>query len=445
MGSVPLKTFVIIGAGPKGLAVALKAKILSEFGFPMDKIILVEKHQVAAHWTGQFGYTNGEMKLGTSPEKDLVFPLETDVGDPVLNQKIRSRSQDFTWTSFLVQTSRFSNWIDRGRPAPCHGLWAEYLGWVAKQLAPEIGMLRAEVERIDLASEKNQWKMTLKIPNQQARSEIFADRLMLTGPGKTRFGQQVQQGPGVLDLKTFWSSLKAGKFSTQGKLGIVGAGENAASVLLALSKIAPDFRVEVISPTGFVSTRAENFYENQFYSQPEKSGWADLAKDDREEFVRRTDLGVFSMHAMKILNDEIHHRIVPGRMKAIARTKTDQIQLQIDYNGRSASRIYDQVILATGFDQVSLIQSLFSEKAYALLHRCCNGNVSDSSLGERISRDLSVQDIRPSLYLPMLAGRSQGPGFANLSCLGKLSDRVVIGLIQQSDQKTFFQTELMSA
>ena len=33
--------------------------------------------------------------------------------------------------------------------------------------------------------------------------------------------------------------------------------------------------------------------------------------------------------------------------------------------------------------------------------------------------------MTPKLHLPMLAGLEQGPGFANLSCLGRVSDQIL--------------------
>jgi mycobactin lysine-N-oxygenase len=109
------KILAVIGAGPKGIAIAVKAKVLAEFGFAVDRIILIEKNGIAAHWSGDFGYTNGEMKLGSSPEKDVVFPIETDVGDVELNARIQQRLLHFTWTSFLVHTKRYADWVDRGK------------------------------------------------------------------------------------------------------------------------------------------------------------------------------------------------------------------------------------------------------------------------------------------------------------------------------------------
>jgi mycobactin lysine-N-oxygenase len=429
MTSCNRKTLAVIGAGPKGIAVAVKAKVLQEFGIPVDRVVLIEKNGVAAHWSGDFGYTNGEMKLGTSPEKDVVFPLETDSGDPEMNQRIRHRLLQFTWAAFLVQTNRYSDWVDRGRPAPCHQLWACYLRWVSEQLAPEVSILKAKVISVDLSQDESQWELLL----ENETSVVKVDRLMLTGPGKTRLEMlsETLEDPErklperVYDLESFWHALKGKRFLSEGRIAIVGAGENAASALLALSQYAPGLQVDLISPKGFISTRAESFYENQIYSQPDRNHWKLMALSDRKDFVGRTDLGVFSAHAMNILNDQIRHQIVPGRLIRLEK-ETAGLNLTIEYAEKTTTRIYDQVVLATGFDQVAVLKSLLTEKALRALEKRVGSSLSAEKLSSLIQEDLSVQGMRPVLHLPMLGGLMQGPGFANLSCLGRLSDRVMM-------------------
>ncbi len=421
------KTLTVIGAGPKGIAVAVKAKVLEEFGFVVDRVILIEKHGVAAHWSGDFGYTNGEMKLGTAPEKDVVFPLETDVGDETLNARIHQRLLHFTWASFLVHTRRYADWVDRGRHAPCHKLWALYLQWIAEQLAPEVVIVSAEVTQIDLTSDRKRWELTLQESTKNQRL-IKVDRLMLTGPGKTRmdFIEENSRSlpPSTYDLESFWDALKTKTFSASGKLAIIGTGENAASALLALSQYAPHLQVDVISPKGFLFSRAENYYENQVFSQPEKNAWSMLEISDRLDFIKRADLSVFSLHAMTILNEQIRHRIIPGRVISL-KHDGQTISLNLIYHKKTCTRIYDQVILATGFDQIATLKSLLTPNAQKALMKALSAPLNQQVIVSRIQPDLSVQGMRPYLHLPMLAVLMQGPGFANLSCLGLLSDRVV--------------------
>jgi mycobactin lysine-N-oxygenase len=421
------KTLVVIGAGPKGIATAVKAKVLEEFGLPVDRVVLIERHNVAANWSGEFGYTNGKMKLGTSPEKDVVFPLETDIDDRHLNQRIKQRLLQFTWMSFLVQTGRFSDWVDRGRPAPCHLLWTDYLRWVSAQLEPHVSILSAEVTAIGLNTSRSCWELNLKNTDGEPNEyTLEADRLMLTGPGKTRmdFLKDAKIPNHAYDLESFWAAIKNRKFEANGRIAIIGAGENAASALLAISQYAPNVRVDIISPKGFISTRAESYYENQIYSQPERNQWTTLDLKDRIDFIERTDLGVFSTHAMNILNERLRHQIIPGRVENIIECP-DHLSLEINYAGLKSLRDYEQVILASGFDQMSTLKKILTAEALKYLEQALGEPLTQSKIAASIQPDLSVGGLTPTLHLPMLAGLIQGPGFANLSCLGRLSDRIV--------------------
>jgi mycobactin lysine-N-oxygenase len=244
--------------------------------------------------------------------------------------------------------------------------------------------------------------------------------------------------PDTFDLESFWSELKAKRFPLKGRIAIVGAGENAASVLLSIAKAAPDLVVDVISPKGFVSTRSENFYENRFYSQPNETSWKSLSPEDRADFIGRTDLGVFSVHAMEILNGERRHRIVPGRLVSLSHD--GNVVLRLCYNGRDSHLRYDRVVLATGFDQTATIRRLFTIEALARVEGALSGPLTSDALSSAIESDLSVRGLTPALHLPMLAGLAQGPGFANLSCLGLLSDRAVLEPTLRS-QRTFRLTQ----
>lgn len=431
------KILAIIGAGPKGIATAVKAKVLSELGIAVDKVILIEKFNVAAHWSGQYGYTNGEMKLGTSPEKDVVFPIETDVGDEALNSKIRQRLLFFSWSSYLVNVGKYSEWIDRGRPSPHHKQWAEYLNWVGSHLAPEVEIITAEVKNVELDNNHQQWRLTLG--QGDLLKTISADRLMITGPGgvKKDFIHAVgsEESDRVFDLKTFWTLIRKGQFPNSGRLAIVGAGENAASALLALVQENLNLEIELISPKGFISTRAENFYENQFYSAPERQGWNKLSFKDKIDFIARTDLGVFSTQAMGILNDQKQHRIIPGRVFKI-KESANQVQLSLAYQNQDNHRIYDYVLLASGFDQISFLRKIMSTETLSALEAKLGYDLTDENISLNITRDLSVEGLSPQLHLPMLAGLTQGPGFANLSCLGRLSDRLLLPM--EREQASLF-------
>ncbi len=85
---------------------------------------------------------------------------------------------------------------------------------------------------------------------------------------------------------------------------------------------------------------------------------------------------------------------------------------------------FDLVIDGSGADPLWFL-TLFSQDALDLLELGMGGPLTGESLEEAIGYDLAVTAVTPKLFLPNLAGLTQGPGFPNLSCLGLLSDRVL--------------------
>ncbi|MGZ3676504.1 MAG: lysine 6-monooxygenase, partial [Ktedonobacterales bacterium] len=95
------------------------------------------------------------------------------------------------------------------------------------------------------------------------------------------------------------------------------------------------------------------------------------------------------------------------------------------YGGTTRQMQYDYVVVARGFDPLWFL-SLVDEGARARLADLA-GPMTVSALERAIGIDLGLEGVAPRLHLPMLAGVAQGPGFPNLSCLGLLSDRILMG------------------
>ena len=66
---------IIIGCGPKAIAIAAKAHVLNKLGWRVPEIVIIEKSHPAANWDGTHGYTDGDTILGTTPLEDVGFPL----------------------------------------------------------------------------------------------------------------------------------------------------------------------------------------------------------------------------------------------------------------------------------------------------------------------------------------------------------------------------------
>ena len=91
---------------------------------------------------------------------------------------------------------------------------------------------------------------------------------------------------------------------------------------------------------------------------------------------------------------------------------------------------HDYLINCTGFDLLEQLRGLFSPALRAEIERQA-GPVWERPPGAEVAigRALELQGMRPRLYMPGLAALSQGPGFANLGCLGLLANRVLAPLV----------------
>ncbi|HUN79739.1 MAG TPA: hypothetical protein VMU32_12505, partial [Solirubrobacteraceae bacterium] len=95
--------------------------------------------------------------------------------------------------------------------------------------------------------------------------------------------------------------------------------------------------------------------------------------------------------------------------------------------GEPGSEHHDFLVNCTGFDLLEQLRSLFAPALRAEIERRA-GPVWDDRPATRevpIGRHLELVGMEPRLYIPGLGGLAQGPGFANLGCLGLLANRIL--------------------
>jgi len=405
-------TLAIVGAGAKAVAVAAKAAALRDMGVPTPDIVAVERTAVAANWQACGGWTDGQHRLGTSPEKDVGFPYRSAVA-PRRNAELDERMMRHSWQSYLVGTGQFADWVDRGRPAPTHRKWSQYLRWVADNIGMTV--IAGDVSRISLTGTR--WALTT------LERTVVADAVMITGPGRAEHSI-LPGNPRVLSIAQFWHRAARHELIAADRVAMIGGGETAASMLNELFRHRVS-TITVISPQATLFTRGESFFENTLFSDP--SRWTELTPDERRDAMARTDRGVFSARVQEALlaDDRIRH--LRGRVAhAVARDDRIRLTLQTD---RASERVetvhgFDLVIDGSGADPLWFVR-LFGQDGLDLLELGIGAPLTGEALQDAIGYDLAVTDVTPKLFLPGLAGLTQGPGFPNLSCLGLLSDRVL--------------------
>ncbi|WP_374025362.1 NADPH-dependent L-lysine N(6)-monooxygenase MbtG [Mycobacterium sp. HNNTM2301] len=407
-----MSTLAILGAGAKAVAVAAKASALRDMGVDAPEVIAVERIGVAANWQASGGWTDGAHRLGTSPEKDVGFPYRSALV-PRRNAELDERMTRYSWQSYLIATASFAEWIDRGRPAPTHRKWSQYLGWVADQVG--LNVVHGEVERLAVSGE--QWAL------HTHETTVQADALMITGPGQAE-KSLLPGNPRMLSIAQFWDRAAGHDRINAERVAVIGGGETAASMLNELFRHRVS-TITVISPQVTLFTRGESFFENSLFSDP--TDWSALTLAERRDALARTDRGVFSANVQEALlaDDRIRH--LRGRV-AHAVGRDGQIRLTLSTN-RGSEHLetvhgFDLVIDGSGADSL-WFTSLFGQDVLDLLELGLGGPLTADRLQEAIGYDLAVSDVTPKLFLPNLSGLTQGPGFPNLSCLGLLSDRVL--------------------
>ena len=405
-------TLAVLGAGPKAVAVAAKSAALRAMGVPTPQIVVVERTAVGANWTAAGGWTDGEHRLGTSPEKDIGFPYRSALV-PRRNAELDTAMMRHSWQSYLIATGQFAQWIDRGRPAPAHRRWAQYLQWVADTVGMTV--VRGEVERITVAG--GRWTL------RTGEADIAADGLLITGPGQAE-RSLLPGNPRVLSIAQFWHRAAQHERIAADRVAVIGGGETAAAMLNELFSHRVS-TITVISPQVTLFTRGEGFFENALFSDP--TDWRVLTPAERRDAMARTDRGVFSARVQDALlaDDRIRH--LRGRVAhAVGRDGRIRLTLSTNRGGEHVETVhgFDLVIDGSGAD-VLWFTDLFDQAALDLLELGLGGPLTGDALAESIGDDLAVVGLTPKLFLPNLSWLEQGPGFPNLSCLGLLSDRVL--------------------
>lgn len=420
-GTATSPLLVVVGAGPKAAAVAAKARVLNELGIGEVRIVVIDRHKVAANWRGGAGFTDGGGELGTPPEKDIAFPYNSIYGSDVDLAMLR-----YTWQAhkILLSKTSYSDWVDKGRQQPKHQEWARYLEWALEFASPEEIIRDTVVTQIEPAS----GKLVVTASHRKTTRTIEADGVVLTGPGEPIKILGSPTSPmRIFDGRNYWTAIPLFEAMKHGKVALIGGGETAASIALSLLKRAPGLEIDIINRHGSIFTRGESFRENKLFSNPGE--WPRLDPHKRLEFMQRTDRGVFSVAAQRELDRADNVDVISGEVISLAE-EVDKITVRLK-RGDPPEEVeydYDRVIVALGFDAFSPLE-LISE-------RFRPGAETKDEVRE-IQRGVdhylrlpftSVSELAgavPNVHVPMLAALSQGPGFPNLSSLGHVSDRIL--------------------
>lgn len=424
------KRLAIIGGGPKGVAIAAKAHVLRILGKIDIEVSIFEEHGIAANWDGTNGYTDGNQRLGTPPEKDIGYPYRC-----VFGEDASLELYEYSWASYLVANRWFGRYVDRGKPHPNHREWAGYLRWVASK--SNINYRQERVVEFGPAHNSTFFVQSIR---ERAIQRDYFHGLVITGPGRPIkvAGSDHEWNENIVDGRVFWQRLAVFSQLSDARIAIIGTGETAAGIAVSLVQRAPNIHIDIINRHGTLYTRGESFHENTLYTDSER--WRELDEVDREDFIRRTDRGVFSVEAKKIIDQATNVEILTGNVTNIEQHGR-VVEVDIERRSNRKRYSYDKVIVAIGFDPLSPLELL--SRTSTQLPRV--GAISRKKLDRHIRRNIDFHFRIPipfdrtevpfsNCHVPNLAALAQGPGFPNLSCLGSLSDRIISAYLDPENE-----------
>jgi mycobactin lysine-N-oxygenase len=465
---------LVVGAGAKATALAAKIHALNTIGAGPLALTIVEATEVAASWLGRNGMTSGEEPLAIPPIKDIGFPYQSSNAFGELGAELDRAMMQFTWQQYMIGKGEYARWVNAGSPAVQHRDYGRYLSWVLAQATAGVTIVRGRVTQVSLPEQGGHWTVEVMEPSAHAatngsrpepserapaphsagpkssepvgRSQYECDALVLTGPGVHR---ALPHDPDAA-ARIFHCDSRRGELARippeqSSDIAIVGGGESALSAVAFLRDFRPAARMTVYTPMLPLS-RGESFLENRVFSNPDEVAWSDLDLPTRRDFVKHCDRGVFDPGTLASIAYDERCRFVTGRVMHVgSHTKhsgrggvgggsesRDGGAVYVDYacaEGLTSAR-HDYLINCTGFDLLEQLRGLFSPALRTEIERRA-GPVWDRppEAEVAIGRALELEGMRPRLYIPGLAALSQGPGFANLGCLGLLANRVLAPLV----------------
>lgn len=421
---------VVLGAGPKAAAIASKTHVLHELGYGPLRVAVLEQREVAASWTGRHGFTSGFELLGTRPEKDVGFPYQSARHWGPKGRDVDRAMMQFSWQSHLVETGDYRHWIDAGAPCPEHRHLARYVSWVLSRATLGVEVRMARVTAIGLHPEG--WLLTCETPSG-GRERVLAEQgVVLTGPGAVRtLACAKEVAHLVISPAATPAETRALRLPRDSRVCIVGSGESAVALALSLTReFGDDLDLTFVSPS-LPYSRSETFLENSVYSDPQRVGWGRLAEADRREFIRRTDRGVMSPDAVAQLSRVRKISFMVGRVREVTLGDWKRARVVIggaeENNGHEAAerRDFDLVANCTGCCPLTALAGLLGDTGRTVEERVGFALTDEMSVKRRLDATFALEGLAPRIHIPALAGLAHGPGFANLSCLGSLSDHVL--------------------
>ncbi|HTD10202.1 MAG TPA: SidA/IucD/PvdA family monooxygenase [Solirubrobacteraceae bacterium] len=425
---------LVLGAGAKGTAIAMKVHVLNSLGLGPIRLTVVEATGPASAWRDGEGVTSSREILGLSPTKDVGFPYQAGRAFGDAGADVNRAAMAFSWQRYLVDEGRYAEWIDAGCPSVQRRVFGDYLAWVLAHATNGVSVVRGRVGHLSLGPQANRW--VVEVEDRARPGSYICKAFVLTGQGAQRVLPHDDEAESrVLDCES--GRMEIARVPPEGSsdIAIVGGGESALSCIEFVRGRRPDARLTIYT-ANLPMSRVESFLENRVFSRPDEVAWGSLSVEQRRDFVARSDRGVFGADRVSPFAYDPGCCFVGGRVRHIATVAAGR-KVCVHYSSAAGavSCEHDYVINCTGYDPLEQLRRLLEDDAQVELERqvgplwrpACDPDAT------AIGRSLELEGVHPRVHVPGLAAVSQGPGFSTLGALGLLADRVLEPLVAEPE------------
>jgi L-ornithine N5-oxygenase len=409
-----------LGFGPANLAIAValdEDRRVREHGL---RYCFLEK-KPAFEWHGGMLLEDSRMQI--SFLKDLAT--------------LRNPSSRYTFVSYLHEKRRLEAFINISTFTPSRLEYNDYLGWAAAQFSDRVhyGEEVIGVEPVLDGGDVTRVKVISRLADGRTRARITRNLVVSIG-GEPVVPEAFRPLKG--DARVMHSSSYLERIQACGepkRLAVVGSGQSAAEIFSDLCGRYPSAEVSLVMRSQALRPADDSPFINEIFDPSYTDVVYGQSPEEREAFIQanaQTNYSVVNLDLIESIYHRLYlqkvtghapHNLLPQRNIEAVQAGDAGIRLTLSGPEGVEDRLYDAVVLATGYRRDGY-------------KRLLGGLVEH--LGEGVERDYRLccqPQMTAGIYLQGCCEASHGLSDTLLSVLAIRSQEVVDALLDSRRQR----------
>ncbi|WJN57304.1 lysine N(6)-hydroxylase/L-ornithine N(5)-oxygenase family protein [Pseudomonas sp. SO81] len=409
-----------LGFGPANLAIAValdEDRRVREHGL---RYCFLEK-KPAFEWHGGMLLEDSRMQI--SFLKDLAT--------------LRNPSSRYTFVSYLHEKRRLEAFINISTFTPSRLEYNDYLGWAAAQFSDRVhyGEEVIGVEPVLDGGDVTRVKVISRLADGRTRARITRNLVVSIG-GEPVVPEAFRPLKG--DARVMHSSSYLERIQACGepkRLAVVGSGQSAAEIFSDLCGRYPSAEVSLVMRSQALRPADDSPFINEIFDPSYTDVVYGQSPEEREAFIQanaQTNYSVVNLDLIESIYHRLYlqkvtghapHNLLPQRNIEAVQAGDAGIRLTLSGPEGVEDRLYDAVVLATGYRRDGYKRLL--------------GGLAEH-LGEGVERDYRLccqPQMTAGIYLQGCCEASHGLSDTLLSVLAIRSQEVVDALMDSRRQR----------